>query len=155
MTKYASLSMEWVDDEPDADGKFHFMLYVLADNYNDASVVLNSSYIPSAIFSHQVKELHLTKIHMIHQGSTGVRMKPIIATNPPWAASAAAYFGLLACGNRITVDADDWTLLKGDWRLDPGFGVTRTSAVQFMVITMAGYEGTDDLRLLLEGWLTI
>ena len=75
MTKYATLSMEWVDDDPDEDGKFHFMIYVVADNYNDASVVLNSSYIPSAIFGHLVNQLHLTKIHLIHQGTIGVRSR--------------------------------------------------------------------------------
>ena len=154
MTKYATLTFDWVDDEPDESGRYKFMIYVVADNYNDASVVLNSSYIPSEIFKHTTKELHLTKIHMIHQGTIGVRIKPIVATNPPWAKSAVAYFGLLASSNRITVDADDCTILDGDWRLDPGFGVTRTSAVQFMVLNMTGYANTDDLKFFLEGWLT-
>lgn len=145
MTAYATLTREFITEDADSEGYRSFVWYAEKDNYNDASVVLNNSYLKAAVIERMRHELIIDEVVVTHTGTVGVVWQGSFAvgTDPvtytPWPLE-----------EQETLKSPDHLF----WSFNPGVHLTIDKTklrVAMLILAVSGYAATDDVDVTVRG----
>lgn len=146
MTVYPTLTREYLDPYPDKRGCRNFVWYCEKDNFNDATLVVNDAYLKTRTLATKPKRFVIRKVAIFNAGTVGVKISGALSVGPPL---------ITPCPYPLE---DQFTLASNVpviWDFGAGISLDPTDQpyTSIIVLAVAGYAATDDLDIVVEGYI--